>query len=108
MLSPVLENIDGKIFATGDFEDHIIVFRTPIFAYYQETVEQMKQDDFIDEYSGIEDINPNTVGTIIIVLGLPDGSLEAYDFIATKFIIIEDYVIVAHQSTFYNLTKLDL
>lgn len=106
--SPVLKNSDGKILTTGDFEDYTIVFKNPIFLYYQETLEQMKQDDFLDNYSGIEDIDPDTVGMIIIAMGLPSDSSDKYEFITTKFIIINDHIIAVRQSTFYKLQKIDL
>jgi len=105
--SPVLKNVDGKMLTTGDFEDHTIVFRAPIFAYYQETLEQMKRDDFLDEYSGIEDIDPDTVATIIIAMGLPSDSSDKYEFITTKFIIINDHIIAVRQATFYKLQRID-
>ncbi|MDL2302210.1 hypothetical protein LJC58_07640 [Lachnospiraceae bacterium OttesenSCG-928-D06] len=105
-LSPVLYNKDGKTLTTNEFEDYTIVFQKPAFMYYQETIDQMKQDDFLENYSGIEDIDPNTVGTVIIAIGLPSDSSGDYELVTTKFIIIDNHVIVVRQSTFYQLEKI--
>ena len=78
----------------------------PVFAYYQETLNQMKQDDLLDDYSGIDGLDPDTVGTVIIAMGLPSDFPDKYDFITTKFIIVSDYVIAVSQSSFYRLQKI--
>ncbi len=66
----------------------------------------MKQDDFLDNYTGIDGIKPNTVGTVIIAMGIPSDSLDSYEIVLTKFIIIEDYVIAVNQSSFYELNQI--
>ncbi|WP_312500799.1 hypothetical protein [Lacrimispora sp.] len=79
----------------------------PIFAYYQETLNQMKQDDFLDDYSGIEGLDPDTVGTVVIAMGLSSDSPDNYSYITTGFIIINDYIIAVRQSSFYQLQKIE-
>lgn len=106
ILSPVLNIIDGKALTIGKFEDYTTVYQKPVFMYYEETLEQMKQDDFLGNYSGIEDIDSDTVGTIIVAMGLPLDSLDNYEPIKTKFIIVNDHIIAVRQSTFYNLEKI--
>ncbi len=65
----------------------------------------MKQDDLLDDYSGIDGLDPATVGMVIIAMGLPSDYPDKYDFITTKFIIVSDYVIAVCQSSFYRLQK---
>lgn len=79
----------------------------PVFAYYQETLTQMKQDDFLDDYSGIEGLAPDTVGTVVIAMGLSPDSPDNYSYITTGFIIINDYIIAVRQSSFYQLQKIE-
>ncbi len=107
MRSPVMKISDGKLRTTGEFEDHITDYGSPVFAYYQETLNQMKQDDFLNDYSGIEGLNPDTVGTVIIAMGLSSDSTDNYSYITTGFIIINDYIIAVRQSSFYQLQKIE-
>lgn len=81
------------------------IYKKPVFAYYRETMEQMKNDDFLDNYTGIIDVKPNTAGTVIITMGIPSDSPGSYEIISTKFIMIENYIIAVDQSTFYKLIK---
>lgn len=83
------------------------VYSNIVFVYYQETLNNMKQDDYLDDYSGIEDLDPDTMGTIVSVIGAPIGSSNKYEAITTKFIIINDNIVAVRQSTFYNLLKID-
>ena len=98
--------LDEKLLTTGEFEYISTTYKNPVFAYYQETMGQMKQDDFLDNYTGIDGIKPNTVGTVIIAMGIPSDSLDSYEIVLTKFIIIEDYVIAVNQSSFYELNQI--
>lgn len=91
---------------TGELEYISTIYKNPVFAYYQETMEQMKQDDFLDNYSGIEGIKSNSIGTVIIAMGIPSDSSDIYEIVLTKFIIIEDYVIAVDQSSFYQLSQI--
>lgn len=67
----------------------------------------MKVDNYLDEYSGMAELDPDTVGTIISVIGVPTDSPEKYEAITTKFIIINDNIIAVQQSTFYKLIKIE-
>lgn len=78
-------------------------YDTPIFIYYQETLDKMKQDDFLDNYSGIKDLDLDTIGTIVTVIGKSTNFHDKYEAIPTKFIIINDHIIAVRQSTFYEL-----
>ena len=98
--------LDEKLLTTGEFEYISTTYKNPVFAYYQETMGQMKQDDFLDNYTVIDGIKPNTVGTVIIAMGIPSDSLDSYEIVLTKFIIIEDYVIAVNQSSFYELNQI--
>ena len=98
--------LDEKLLTTGEFEYISTTYKNHVFAYYQETMGQMKQDDFLDNYTGIDGIKPNTVGTVIIAMGIPSDSLDSYEIVLTKFIIIEDYVIAVNQSSFYELNQI--
>lgn len=82
-------------------------YDTPIFIYYQENLDKMKQDDFLDDYSGIEGLDLDTVGTIITVIGESINFHDMYEAITTKFIIINDRIIAVRQSTFYELQKIN-
>lgn len=102
-LQPVM---DENLLTTGGLEYISTIYKNPVFAYYQETMEQMKQDDFLDNYSGIEGIKSNSIGTVIIAMGIPSDSSDIYEIVLTKFIIIEDYVIAVDQSSFYQLSQI--
>lgn len=82
-------------------------YDTPIFIYYQETLDKMKQDDFLDNYSGIEGLDLDTIGTIVTVIGKSTNFHDKYEAIPIKFIIINDHIIAVRQSTFYKLQKLN-
>ena len=64
-------------------------YDTPIFIFYQETLDKMIQDDFLDNYSGIKDLDLDTIGTIVTVIGKSTNFHDKYEAIPTKFIIIK-------------------
>lgn len=103
-IGPILKNVNGQTLVTGH-EYYATAYKDPVFAYYQETMEQMKNDDFLDNYTGINDIKPDALGTVIIALGIPSDSPGSYEVISTKFIMIENHIIAVNQSTFYKLTS---
>lgn len=67
----------------------------------------MKVDDYLDGYSGMDELEPDTVGIIISVIGVPTDSPKKYEAITTKIIIINDNIIAVQQSTFYKLIKIE-
>ena len=99
--------VDGKIRPTSNFVFLSDLYKNPVFAYYTETLEEMSTDDALSCYSGIEELDSETMGTVIIAMGLPTYTPDKYGYIPTKFIIIEDYVIAVHEYTFYKLQKLE-
>lgn len=105
-IGPILKNVNGQTVVTGH-EYYATAYKDPVFAYYQETMEQMRQDAFLDYYTGIDDVSLDVVGTIVMAMGIPPDSPDKYEFIAPIFIIIDDYVIAVNQSTFYKLEKAD-
>ncbi|WP_162862518.1 hypothetical protein [Acetivibrio cellulolyticus] len=80
-------------------------YKKPVFVYYNETVEQMAKDDILGNFSGIEGIKPDTMGTVVVVMAISPHSINEYDFISTKFIIINNYVIAVDMYSFYQLQK---
>ncbi len=69
----------------------------------------MAEDDFLDNYSGIKGINPDTIGTVVVLLELfdvPEKSIHEYRVSGLKFLLIDDYVIAVNMSTFYQLQRI--
>lgn len=102
-LGPVLKNVDGQSLSTGEFKYYPEVFKNPVFACYQETLGQMKQDDFLDNFSGIKDMDPDTEGTVVIAMGLPSDAPDQYEDTLVRFMIINKEVIAVNQSGFFKL-----
>ncbi|MDF2804424.1 MAG: hypothetical protein K0S61_4329 [Anaerocolumna sp.] len=82
-------------------------YKNPIFVYYNETLEQMAKDDMLGNYSGIEGIKPDTMGTVVVAMAISPDSTNKYDFIPTKFIIINNYVIAIDMYSFYQLQRIE-
>lgn len=81
-------------------------YKKPVFAYYNETLEQMAKDNMLGNYSGIEGIKPDTMGTVVVAMAISPHTNE-YDFITTDFIIINDYVIAVDMNSFYQLERIE-
>ena len=85
-------------------EPYIKSYLSPIFMYYSETLNEMSTDELLN-YSGIEELDSETVGIIILGFALSDYSPDNYDLIPTKFILIDDYAIAVRDHSFYKLEK---
>ncbi len=86
--------------------DSIYAYKNPVFAYYNETLEQMEKDELLGNYSGIKGIKPDTMGTVVVAMAISPDSTKEYDFISTKFIIINNYVIAVDMYSFYQLQRI--
>jgi|GEM_PF-2129887 len=92
-----------------DYGDYIFTYESPVLVYYNETLGEMAEDDFLDNYSGIKGINPDTIGTVVVLLELfdvPEKSIHEYRVSGLKFLLIDDYVIAVNMSTFYQLQRI--
>ena len=78
-------------------------YPSPVFIYYAETLSEMSKDEILN-YSGIEGMDPETVGMVVLGFAFSDYSPNAYDLIPTKFILINDYVIAVRADSFYKLS----
>lgn len=82
-------------------------YKNPVFMYYNETLQQMAKDELLANYSGIEGIKSDTMGTVIVAIAISPYSLNEYEFMATKFIIIKNYVIAEDANSFYQLQRIE-
>jgi hypothetical protein len=98
---------DSEMKTTGEYEDYTVSYKNPVFVYYNETLGEMAQDDFLDNYSGIEGLSSETMGTVIVALGMSTKSMNKYEIINMKFILVNDYVIAVNMSTFYQLQRIE-
>lgn len=83
------------------------LYKKPVFVYYNESLEQMAKDDMLGNYSGIDGIKPDTVGTVVVAIAISSHSKNEYDYITTKFIIINNYVIAVDEYSFYQLQRIE-
>lgn len=74
----------------------------PVFISYNATLDEMAKDEMLN-YSGIEGVDPKTIGTVVLSFGLSDKN--TYDLIPTKFLLINEYVIAVHSHSFYQLDR---
>jgi hypothetical protein len=65
----------------------------------------MAKDKLLGNYSGIEGIDPETMGTVVVGRGILSHYTDEYGFISTKFILINDYVIAVDMYSFFQLQR---
>ncbi len=87
--------------------EYIDLYERPKYMYYTETLDELATDENF-YFSGIEGVSGDTEATIIIVFAYenPRQDLKRMSM-ATKFILVDDYVIGVRQDSFYELRKID-
>lgn len=106
-IGPILKSENEKTFVLGH-RYSTKSYQEPIFAYYEETLATMKRDVFLDCYSGIEGLDPQTLGQVVIAIAKDSSFADEYMHIEPSFLIIDDYVIAVNQSSFYELERMKL
>ena len=93
------------------YEDAFIYSGTswhkPVFAYYQELIEDMSSDPFLN-LTCLEDMTAKSIGTVIVVLNAEPNRKygSAFSDEQLKLIIIDDVLIMESQSSYFKLTKI--
>ena len=104
-------NISEKLI-TIEYESSLVPiireYKEPVYAYYNESIEQMANDKMLGNYSGVSSLDPKTIGTVVIVMSIWNESEnpDQYELCPLSFIIVKNYVIAIYQHSFFQLTKI--
>ena len=100
---------DGTIYISQSEyrEENILIPRqyyNPIFLYYTETMEEMKEDELFN-YSGIEGMDADEECVVIFAFGQEVVGGD-YEYLRMEFLLIDEYVVSVHLDSFHGLENI--